>query len=279
MKCRMSIFAILLVAPVLKAAPPPSCDVFPGSQAAGPVYEYNVDTLFEYMDGQSEGYFSYGFNKLTGVTCKKGDLKLIVDIFEMTDPEAAWGVLASLRDPRLPYADIGTGGQLRENKAMFAKGKYWVEITAEPEDGHAAVVEQAARTLEKSIAGETRTPPELEWFPEQGLDKKETRLVPQSVLGIPLLKRGYLAQYDDGMRLFLVREASPEGATKLLEQLKARFQGQDAAGAGDGAIQGENRYLGKLFIFRKGSFVAGIVKPPESADAAKLAAAFAAKLP
>ena len=33
---------------------------------------YDADNLFEYMDGNSEGYLLYGFQNMHGVTCTQG---------------------------------------------------------------------------------------------------------------------------------------------------------------------------------------------------------------
>ncbi len=54
--------------------------------------------------------------------------------------------------------------------------------------------------------------------------------MPQSVLGLGLLKRGYVAQYDYG-KAFIVTEESPEAAAAVMKKAVARF-GQTQAGAG-----------------------------------------------
>ena len=46
--------------------------------------------------------------------------------------------------------------------------------------------------------------------------------MPESVLGIRILKRGYVAQYDFG-KAFVVPEDSPEAAAAVMQKLRARF--------------------------------------------------------
>ncbi len=48
------------------------------------------------------------------------------------------------------------------------------------------------------IPGEAKLPTLLTWFPTEQLDETTLRLVPQSVLGLGILKRGYVAQYPYG---------------------------------------------------------------------------------
>ena len=74
------------------------------------------------------------------------------------------------------------------------------------------------------------------------------RLVPESVQGLRLLKRGYAAQYDYA-KAFVVKEESPQTATAVMEKLRGRIGqtqpvhrrlhqrggGDGPAGAGRGA--------------------------------------------
>ncbi len=36
---------------------------------------YTADNLYEYMDGNSEGYFSYNFQNMHGITCKPASFR------------------------------------------------------------------------------------------------------------------------------------------------------------------------------------------------------------
>jgi hypothetical protein len=102
--------------------------------------------------------------------------------------------------------------------------------------------------------------------------------VPESVLGIRLLRRGYAAQYDFG-KAFVVTEASAESAGPLLLKLRARFTDTTAATAGDEAFQGNDKYLGRLCFFRKGRYIGGYANVADGQDPEALSKALAAKLP
>ena len=79
--------------------------------------------------------------------------------------------------------------------------------------------------LDKRIAGETATPPQVAWFPGEGLEAESVRLVPESVLGIRALRRGYVGVYDAG-KAFVVTEETAEAATATLAKVKQRFDGR-----------------------------------------------------
>jgi len=57
----------------------PDCSVTPGFAQDGKARTFDTETLYEYMNGNSEGYFLYSFKKMNGVTCKKGGVTLVVE--------------------------------------------------------------------------------------------------------------------------------------------------------------------------------------------------------
>ena len=119
-----------------RAADVARCALVPGWQQQGAVRHYTTETLYEYMDGNSESYFAYGFVEMQGITCKSGENALVIDISEMADADAAYGIFSGNRDPAHPLAKIGMGGQILPRRGTFAKGNYYVEIAATPDVDH-----------------------------------------------------------------------------------------------------------------------------------------------
>ncbi len=254
----------------------PKCDAVPGWQQQGPLRTYTAENLFEYMNGNSEAYFIYNFVEMKGITCQSGDVTLVIDISDMTDPEYAYGMFTSTRDPRLPVEKVGTTGQVTQRRAFFVKDKWYVELTANPEGDHTQALRAFMTLMEKSIAGQTEIPRIIGWFPKERLNPESIRLVPESVLGLRLLKSGYVGQYKFG-KGFLVKEASPEAAAEVMKKLKDRFGQTSPAGVADESFTTKDKYLNGVLMFRKGSFIGGYADLKEgfdaAADAAKLAKA------
>ena len=90
----------------------PDCKLVPGWQQQGPARSYTAENLFEYMDGNAEGYLIYGFTRMDGVSCTSGGDTILIDISEMADPDAAYGIFTANRHPNFPVAPIGLGGQI-----------------------------------------------------------------------------------------------------------------------------------------------------------------------
>ncbi len=254
----------------LAAAQVPSCDLVPGWKQQGNARAYDVSNLYEYMDGNAEGYIIYGFVGMHGVTCVNGGDSILIDISEMQDLDTAYGIFSANRDERLPADAIGGGGQVTPRRAIFAKDRFYVELAANPEIDQRPVLRAFAAALERLLPGSAAVPPALSWFPAEEL--KSVRLIPESVLGLRLLKRGYVAEYPFG-KAFVVPEPSDEAAAALMEKLRVRF------GQSGELIQVTDRYLGRLCFVRKGRYIAGYANVSKAHDPSRLAAALVSRLP
>lgn len=268
--------AWLFAAGVMAAAAQPDCGLVPGWAARGAPRAYTAANLFEYMDGNAEGYVLYGFRAMRGVTCEKDGVSLAVDISDFGDEDSAYGMFSANLDPREPATRLGMGGQIVPRRAIFVKGRFYVEIAAEPEGDHSGVLRQWSAALEKTVEGSCDPPAALAWFPAEA--RESLRLIPESVLGLRLLRRGYVGQYEFG-KAFVVSEVSPGAAAALMQKLRARFAPAQAGRTSDEAFQATDKYLGRLYIFRKGHFVAGYASVAGGHDPAALAEALAARLP
>ena len=256
MRMMASIAAVLLFAGAAFGQLP-QCGAVAGWQQQGTERAYDSSNLFEYMDGNSEGYFIYQFVAMKGITCQSGDSTIVIDISEFADPEYGYGMFTSTRDPRLPVEKIGVSGQVTPRRAIFVKDKYYVELGANPEKDFTAQLRAYMAIIEKNISGQTTIPEIISWFPKEDLaGENSVRLIPESVLGLRLLKKGYVGQYGFG-KGFIVREDSPEAAAQLMTKLKARFGQTAPATIADEAFTASDKYLNGLCVFRKGSYVGG----------------------
>jgi hypothetical protein len=275
----LAFLPILLTAGMARAQDYLSCQLAPGWTQSEAIHSYTADNLYDYKDGGAEGYLIYGFAGMKSLNCKSGDNTLTIDISEMSDADAAYGIFATNSDPRLPIAKIGMGGQVQPQSASFAKGKYYVEIvvnSADPNTIHTAELTALVNRMARRIEGRETPPEALAWFPQENLTS--AGLVPQSVLGLKELKRGYVAKYKQG-QAFIVLEDSPESAAAVMKELRERFDGAIDAKVGDEAFQDKAQYLDGICIFRKGRALAGYANLPTAQEAATQAAKLATRIP
>jgi hypothetical protein len=255
------------------------CHIIPGWEQYGATRQYDTGNLFEYKDGGAEGYLIFGFVRMSTVDCKSGANTLTIDLSEMTDPDAAYGLFAANLDPASPISQIGMGGQIAAQSATFAKGNFYIEIVEVAADANAddsSTLRSMASTLETRLSGRVTPPAQLRWFPPSNV--APVRMVPESVLGLRELKRGYVTNYAKG-QAFIALESSPESASLVLKALHEHFPGAVSAPVGDEAWMSNAQYLGGLCIFRKGRVLAGFVNLPTPQQAATLAAVLAGRIP
>ena len=272
MKC----FVALLAGSLAALGQTPDCSLVPGWTQQGASRSYTGENLFEYMDGNAEGYLVYSFVAMQGVNCESGGETIVFDVSEMADAESAYGMFTATRDPHGPLERIGMGGQIVPRRAIFVKGKYFVEIGISKDAPD--VLRAFCRAIESKIPGATEPPQTLAWFPAEKLAPETVRLVPESVLGLRLLKRGYIAQYDYG-KAFIVAETSPETAAEVMRKLRARVGETAAVKIADEAFEATDRYLGRLCFFRKGRYIAGFAGLAEGQPALPPSEALAARIP
>jgi hypothetical protein len=266
---------VAVAAAALCAAQVPKCDLVAGWTQQGAARNYEASNLFEYMDGNAEGYLLYGFVAMHGVTCVHGGDSILIDISEFADGDSAYGMFSANRDPRLPAETLGAAGQVTPRRVIFTKGPFYAELAANPDKDHTPALRAFSTALEKLLPGSAAVPAALAWFPAEG--QKSVRLIPESVLGLRLLERGYVAEYEFG-KAFVVQESSPEAAAAVMDKLRARFEVGQASSPVPSLLV-TDRYLGRLCFIHKGPYIVGYANVAEGSDPAALANALAVRLP
>jgi hypothetical protein len=174
----------------------------------------------------------------------------------MQDEESAYGIFCANRDVKLPAEHIGAGAQIVPHKAIFVKGKYFVEVAAQAQADSTELLRKTAMALDASITGSASVPEQVGGLPAEGRTEGPPRLVPESVLGIRALKRGYVARYGSA-KAFVVTEVSEDAAKQVLDKLRTRFGTTEAAMVGDEAFETTHKHLGRICIARRGRRLMG----------------------
>ena len=249
-----------------------------GWQPQGAKRSYTAENLFEYKDGGAEGYLQYGFTHMAGITCAKDGSTLDIDVSEMSDADSTYGMLMANVDQSLPLEKIGMGGQVQKQSATVAKGKFYIELVetaAKADADDSALLRALAAKILAQIEGRETPPETLGWFVQE--DLQSVKMVPESVLGLRQIKRGYAAKYKQG-QAFIAQQATPEEAAALVKSLKEKYEGT-AAQVGDEGFSAKAKYLDGICIFRKGRFVAGTANLPDVQTAMAQATKLAARIP
>ena len=254
---------------------PAAADLLPpagavaGWQRDGQVTAYDRDTLYDFMDGAADLYFTYGFEQLAVahyVHPEAGSLQ--VEVYRVATDADAYG-LYTYNSHGQPIA-IGVDGELDSgNRLAFWQGRTFVQVIARdqvPDDVLRAMATAAALAMPPG----SQRPSLVDHLPQDGLRSGSVRffrekmaldnllwLGAQDVLGLGTDVEGIVARYElAGQPVDLLLIAYPNKSRAQLAQ-----SGLQAAGA-------ENLIAVEL----KGVMLGAVFGSPDTTGAADLLA-------
>jgi len=184
---------------------PSNTEISPWSKN-GPANIYKENQLFEYINGGAEIFFEYGFSQLITQEYIYDDELLVVDIYEMNDAAAAFGIYSINRDYKLPALNIGDDGTQFEYHVAFWQNLYFVVIRGYKSDKTAKMIlSQFAENISKQIRATSEQPQLLTHLPANCLLPRSQGYL-KGILG--LNSQLYLTQKN----ILEIGDAQVEGA-------------------------------------------------------------------
>ncbi len=138
----------------------PSQSVLTGWRASGGPEVYQGESLYDRIDGGAEIFFEYGFERaLYQEYDKNGDL-LQIEIYDMADDTAAFGIFSINKSPRAKDVLVGGAGQQYADSVTFWQQKYYVVVRffGSP-DAQGSLTLDVARDIEHRIGTDRGTIP------------------------------------------------------------------------------------------------------------------------
>ena len=200
-----------------------------GSQA------YEGDDLFLYIDGGAEIYREYGFSRVLIQDYWRGEDSISLEIFEMSDPSAAFGIFSFKRGPNGKPADVGTGSSLEGYYLNFWKGRFLVTVTGmNTSESTVRAILAAARAVDSRLEGTAGLPAVVGALPQEGLVPSSLKYLkgplalrnvyPFFAANVFAFEDGIKGDYADGHSLYVLTYASPAAAREALGRAEAAFR-------------------------------------------------------
>ena len=292
MHLRLSFFCVLfcaLITPITAmAADMPMERFFPESACAegwildGKVAIFDKDTLFDRINGESELFFPYGFQKLAYARYENRQnpkVALDIDIYRMGSLIDAFGIFANYR--RRDDADmrIGFEGTISSSQVFFYQDQYFVRLQVTGAvSAPQAVLKDCAQAISQNLPQTVARPAELEAFLIPAVVKKSERYVAQSLLGYDFFRRGLIADArvkSETIQVFVVLESSSDAARKALNQYRSYLttSRKDVRSSDIGSrtsLEAIDPLYGNVFAEAVGRFVIGAVRTKDTAAAMEL---------
>lgn len=209
-------------------------DKFVGWKLASPVAKYDKENIFDYIDGAAELYLAYDFRLVATAEYQDGESSIIIDVYDMTVPENAFGIYSLSRYEGANYVDIGNEGILTDANLDFWKGRYYCKLIAfDVSKKYQDEVVKFGNELASRIKDAGNEPNILSVLPENDIVEKSEKfftrklgldninfISEENVLNLDGKTKGAVAQYQlDGasLQMFVIEYPSPEKASLAFE--------------------------------------------------------------
>jgi hypothetical protein len=211
-----------------------SSDEFANWKSSSPAKIYNKNTIFDYIDGAAELYFAYDFSSVATAEYKNDQTSILIDVYDMTTPENAFGIYSLNKYQEANYVKIGNEGILTESTLDFWKGKYYCKVySLDQSKEYQKIVADFGNKLASRIQENGEEPEIIGKLPQKGLIPKTEKfftrklgldnvhfISEENVLDLNGDTKGAIAEYQSGNNrflLFVIDYHSPEKATKVFD--------------------------------------------------------------
>jgi hypothetical protein len=144
-------------------------------QKNGPASLYKQNQLFEYINGGADIYLEYGFVQVITQEYIHNDESLVVEVYEMQDPIAAFGIYSINRDSNAPALKVGDEGWQFEYQTTFWQDRFYVVIMGYKADQiMQGVTADFAAKISKKIYLHAKPPEIISLLPQTGLQARST---------------------------------------------------------------------------------------------------------
>jgi len=117
------------------------------------VEKYSGDELFFLINGGADLFLEYGFSSVVKADYKNDQGTLSVEIYEMLDPQAAFGIYTMMQMKDDVPDNLGDAGQILGDYALFSKDRFVVKLNTNLPDKEA---EEILNKISAGIAGKIK---------------------------------------------------------------------------------------------------------------------------
>jgi hypothetical protein len=247
---------------------------------------YEPENLYDFINGGAEVYVEYGFVQVITREYVKGNDSVIFTIYEMEDPEAAFGIFSYNRTPQKQSVDVGDGGFQGGFQLVFWQDRYYVILESYTQTEEMAdTVSNLARRISNNIGARAAEPDAIRRLPAASLIGGSAKLLGGHLalgsllfLGTPdlfapdkddVILYGEYGSLEEKAKLFLIVYAREEKAgdvsTRVAETLASDTSYQSHSQPGVWTRQ--DRYAA---LDHQGNVLALVTEAPSVESAQKL---------
>jgi hypothetical protein len=199
----------------------------------GEPQDFEGEALYTYIDGGAEIYQEYGFRRAVVQDYRNAaGREVSLEIFEMADPAAAFGMFSFKRSGKGAPLPLGGGGELEAYYLNFWRGRFLVTLTGFDESpGTLEGLKALAGAAEKGLGAGGDVPGLVGRLPPDGLVAGSVKYI-RGLLGLANIypfgtarglsfKEAVRGVYDSGETLLVLDYGSAEVRAAAWKELGA----------------------------------------------------------
>jgi hypothetical protein len=239
-----------------------------GLEKSSEIRTFVGDSLWEYIDGGAELYHTFGFTKVSTADYQSSDVELVLDLYEFSTSEGAYGLYSMLRPDNPELVPLGVEGFVTGSSLDFVKGSVLARVIGfdeSPSTGEA--IRGLATQSAALLPGTSDKPAMFGLFPPQGVIANTDKIIGESFLGQAFLKMVYTRDYavdSDTLTLFLSNDPNGEALaswfTQVSEQEKSPVALVDLPFDEHYSLLVANPYYGDILAGLRNGKLAGVIK-------------------
>ena len=236
---------------------PPDID---GWEQDGEVEVFERTNLFNHINGASEFYFSYNFQKVWVTRYKKGDAELTLEVYDHGDLAHAFGIYSMERPPEADVKDIGAQGYYEDAILNFVIDRYYVKMNSYREPGAGSgVLLNTANLVSRNLSDSHDLPEIVTLFPDESRVLNSRQFISNTFMGLEFLGSAFRARYQNEhgeLTMFVMQRESAEEMKALLEKY-LEFAGKKTVEPTEGSFVIEDPFNGAIHLTWFDKFVIG----------------------
>ena len=194
------------------------------------VESFGPENVYEKINGKDHLFLGHGFEALavTRVAVEGGEDSFEMFVYDMGEPENAFGVYASLRTDDPAWRHEGVMGLAGANAIFFIKSKYYVCLVGSSTSAALQkLMDKAGGRLVELLGGEAASLWAIDVFPREGLVADSFGYVRANWLGSEFFDKVFTADYEvAGGKVtgYLSRRADADEGRATLAQLEGYWR-------------------------------------------------------
>jgi hypothetical protein len=226
------------------------------------IERYTRDDVFNYINGASEFYLSYGFQELwVAEYTGSSESSLMVEVYRHQTPVDAFGIYTQERSSYADIIEVGIQGYVEAPTLNFLKGPRYVKINGYGERAmNPDNLVEMARAIALKLDGPELWPAILTAFPETGKLENSETYVAKDFLGYSFFPSAFQCEYASvagDFRIFIIDCGESGGCRDILEQYPPLTVNNTMIDEGRTMVS--DPYHGLVALQWRGSYVWGVL--------------------